>query len=274
MIIRWWKNSRNRIDYNIRQLLRWRRPFQPLPAAPSTNNLPAQGIMEFSDRAMTIADRLISTYHFDEYEHQTSAGNFRENLFYIHMLETACFQGKINLTDPLVVFDIGTSHWFYAHGLSAFLTWYQAADPGRGLKVIGFENDPYRVYTDFHSRFDHALKNCAGLPGFEFIPHGFEPQPDQADLVTLFFPFIFEADHLDWGLPSSKFSPAKLIDSAWASLKSGGSMLIVNQGEAEHQTQIKILDEQHIPIKAKVKMDDVLFKYDLDRYLLVCGPHD
>ena len=269
-MFRVWKGIRNKVEYDLRQHFQWRRPFQ-LETKPETGRSSENlSDLKLSDRAKQVAERLISGYHFGEYRQQTSAGNFRENLFYLHMLDTAGYQGNIDLPETLTVYDIGTSHWFYAHALSAFLTYYHTSEGIRKIDVKGFDSDPYRMYADFHTRYDHAQKNCAGLDGFEFIPHGFELQQVRADLITLFFPFVFESDHLDWGLPRSKFSPDDLISSAWNNLKPGGTMVIVNQGEEEHKHQKEILARLGIPVDAAIKMDDALFQYDLNRYILVC----
>lgn len=269
-MMRWLKNQRNRFDFGLRQRIGWRIPFKV--DSPQSNF--AGKVIPLSERAQKIARRLISNYHFEEYQKQSSSGNFQENLFYLHMLETSCNQAQLRLPDHLTVFDIGTSHWFYAPAFSAFLTWYQESVEGRQVIVYGFESDPFRVYADFHSRYDHAIKNCRGLEGFQFFPHGFEPQDKLADLITFFFPFVFETDHLNWGLPLDHFNPADLILKAWKNLQKDGRMLIVNQGEEEHQRQKKILDELGIPISAAFKMDDVLFQYNLSRYVLVSRAHE
>ena len=176
------------------------------------------------------------------------------------------------MPDPLEVIDIGPSHWFYIHALWSFCTSYQATS-SRKVHIRGYEVDPYRVYADFHSRYDHAQAHMAGLDGVEFIPRAFSSGQPPADLITMFFPFVFDRDHLEWGLPLSIFKPIDLLQHARNNLKPGGVLLVVNQGEAEHDRQAAMFTELNIPVLASFHMDPLLFHYDYDRFILVGGKH-
>jgi hypothetical protein len=108
----------------------------------------------------------------------------------------------------------------------------------------------------------------------EYIPRAFSPRQPPADLITMFFPFVFDRDHLEWGLPLSIFKPIDLLQQAWNNLKPGGMMLVVNQGKAEHDRQAAMFTELDIPVMASFHMDPLLFHYDYDRFILVGGRHD
>ncbi len=259
-------DARNRLDYPLRQLFRWRRsgfrihprleddPFAALPAGDRP-------------RAAALAGRLASAYHLEGFAAQTTPLNYRENLFYLHLLESALEASAISLPDPVRAADIGPSHWFYVQALAALLRWWRTPRP-RQIDLQGYEIDPYRVYADLHSRYDHALGHMRGLPGVRYIPRGFSAQPAAFHLIFMLFPFVFSQDHLEWGLPGSLFQPRALLQAAWQSLQSGGLLIIVNQGEEEHRAQRALLEAEGIPIRAAFRHDPLLFRYSLDRFAL------
>lgn len=266
------KDLRNQWDYFLRQMIRWQMPGEiRSPGARTTlfeDLSPAD-----RQRALSLAETLIGNYRLHEFNRSTSVGNFQENLFYLHMLEAAFSSAEVSLPNPLRGIDVGPSHWFYVQALYAFCRYFGTDQP-RQITLEGYEADAYRVYADFHSRYDHALANIGSLEGVHYNPHSFRATADRADLITLFFPFVFEEDHIAWGLPRSNFQPVPLLSSAWKSLVSGGYLLVVNQGEREHQQEQAFFSKCHIPIRLLLKMDDLLFKYDYDRYIILAGPHE
>jgi len=143
--------------------------------------------------------------------------------------------------------------------------------------LIGFEADAYRIYNDLHSRQDYARAHLRGLPieRVHYEPRAFAAQPAAYDLVTLFFPFVFERDHLAWGrdhlawgLPRGLFRPQVLLAAAWASLRPGGTLLVVNQGEDEHMAQKAMLTASGMPIAYATRFESPLFHYPLSRYIV------
>lgn len=258
----------NAIDYRLRQLIAWRR------AGLSIKNEPKDGLYSKLDasqrmRAVRTAERLVNTYHLREFRDKSGVTNFLENLYYLEMLETALNQAEITLPPELCAADVGTSHWFYVRALYALLGWWNASKC-RQVTLHGYENDPYRVYADLHSRYDHAEAHMAHLPGVLFMPEPFKWNPNTYHLATLLFPFVFLADHLRWGLPRRLFNPQQLICDIWSSLKEGAPLIVVDQGEAEAVAMGKLLAQQSIPICAGFRFDSLFFAYDLPRYVTVC----
>ncbi len=259
---------RNALDYPLRQLFRWRRPglrvrnepkhalFARLPAEPRV-------------AAQATADRLLAHYPLRYLHDHSRALDYRENLYYLELLERALTSVQAALPAELAAADIGPSHWFYVHALHALWTAWGGAQ--RTVTLTAYENDAFRVYADLYSRWDHAQANMAGLPAerVRYEPRAFAPQPGALDAVTMLFPFVFERDHLEWGLPGRLFQPAALLADAWASLKPGGVLIIINQGEAEHHAQRQMLEGLAIPVAAAFRHDSLLFRYDLPRYGLV-----
>lgn len=259
---------RNALDFPLRRLFRWHRPGYRLPGRSSDD---LYGSLPAGERqaAETLAHRLRREYRLDPVLQNSSAHNFRENLFYLHMIEQAMERSGALLPAQVQAADIGPSHWFYVQALYRALQWSGGRETARQVTVRGFETDPYRVYGDLFARRDHALAHMRANPDLQYVPAGFTRQPGGFDCVTLFFPFVFLRDHLRWGLPQAAFQPAALLRDAWESLRPGGILLIANQGQAEHRAQTQALREAGIPIGAAFQMQSPLFHYDLERYILV-----
>jgi len=260
-------NLRNALDYPLRQGLRFRRGglhIRPQPHARLFDHLPAGQRAQ----AEALALRLERDYHLEALAAASTAPNFRENLFYLHMLEEALRRSGASLPADLQAADIGPSHWFYVQALHGLLRWWQRPE-GREVQLTGFEADAYRVYNDLHSRYDHALAHMRGLPGVAYLPQAFERQAGQFHVITMLFPFVFAHDHLVWGLPGRLFEPRALLAAAWDSLQPGGVLGIVNQGQQEHQAQGESLQACGIRPVAGYRQDPLLFSYRYDRYVWV-----
>lgn len=260
------QNIHNAIDYPLRQFFRWRRKGLSIPNQ-SKNTLfdflpPAE-----NEQAVIKEAYYRKIYHLEEFYQNSHAGNYRETLYYLEMLEQALHNSKSVLPDHVSCADIGPSHWFYVQGLHACLRWYQAPD-GRSVQLTGFETDAYRLYNDFRSRADHAIANIRSLANVEYLPQAFSSNPAQYDLVIMFFPFVFIPDHLQWGLPGRMFNPVELLTHAWQSLRTGGTLVIANQGEKEHSAQRLMLESLSIPIKTTHRFESLFFKYTLPRYII------
>jgi len=274
---------RNAIDYPLRQSFQWRRP-----GGYHIKNQPKDGLYAYLDEASrketdALAARLLREYCLADLYANSQRRNYRENLYYLDLISSALKKCEIQLHDPLVAADIGVSHWFYVQALYACLAWHPGVNlqtqlsPAheRLVSLVGYERDPFRVYNDFCSRYDHALGHLHGLPeGVVYQPKAFDCQPETYDLITLLFPFVFERDHLGWGLPASHFNPDPLLEDAWKSLQPGGVLLIVNQGEDEHNAEIEKFKSIGItPLAAYQHASQPLFRYAIERYVLVAR-HD
>lgn len=258
---------RNILDYPLRQLFHWRRHGLRFINEPK-ENLFCHLAEPDRSQTQTIATRLLKEYHLEGLISSSSRDNYRENLYYLSMLESAFNAIIPQFPDCLVAADIGSSHWFYVQALFSALKWWQAPC-GRKIILTGFEGDAYRVYSDFHSRYDHALAHIGGLADVAYKPIAFITQPATFDIITLFFPFIFLPDHLEWGLPSSLFDPLSLLKDAWLSLKPDGLLFITNQGETEQQKQLELLNQAHIPVTASFPFESMLYQYDIPRFITI-----
>lgn len=255
----------NRLDYPLRQAIRWRRGSAPI------QNQPKDGLYRRlppyeRQKAEQTARRLLESYHLQTFYEHSQAENYAENLFYLAMLESALEKAGSKLGDQICAADIGPSTWFYVQALFALLRWY-AAPQGRKVQLIGFECDAYRLYSDLRSRLDHARMHIRDLEQVEYLAQAFSPQPGRFDLIFMLFPFIFLEDHLQWGIPARYFAPSSLLQDAWVSLKSGGILILVNQGENEQRAQLHLLEQVNIPLHDSYPFHSNLFSYDLQRYV-------
>ncbi len=261
-----WLRLFNPLDYFLRQHLHpGVRPVdRPRITMPDLAGRYKAGRREQASREI---QRLTELYHFDYFSTARTLDEARENFFYLAMIDRALDETVIALPDSLSVADIGPSSWFYVHALFAAVTWHNTWYP-RSVHLTGFEVDPYRLYSDFHTRQDHALGNMRGLPNVEYVDHGFALQPETYDIITVFFPFVFLKDHLEWGLPAKLFDPDTLLNTVMGSLKTGGVMLIVNQGIYEHREQLKLLEKLSLKPAAAYRVESLLYTYKLDRFVI------
>jgi hypothetical protein len=257
----------NFLDYPLRQLFRWRR--KGLRSKNESKDGLFKDIAEPNrSKIQNTADRLFKEYHLDALHSASARDNYRENLYYLEMLESAFTAVNPPLPNKIIAGDIGPSHWFYVQALYAALKWWREP-AGREVTLTGYERDAYRVYSDFYSRYDHALAHMNHLPGVEYKPIGFTAQPATFDVITLFFPFILMPDHLEWGLPAALFDPSTLLSDAWLSLKQGGVLIVANQGKTEQQTQLELFNRAGIPVSASFPFDSAFYNYDIPRFITV-----
>jgi hypothetical protein len=257
---------RNRLDFAIRQWVHF--PSRTVKAKDGLHpDFMADYPKEIRHQAADEITRLRAAYPVEGIESIASKRDIRENYFYLAMLDEAFRRSAAALPADVTAADIGPSSWFYVQSLYAALCRYGTYQP-RIVNLTGFEVDAYRLYADFHTRRDHALANIRCLTAVTFVDHGFEPKNSTYDVLTVFFPFVFQKDHLEWGLPRRLFDPAGLLDDAMVSLKPGGLLVIVNQGLAEHDEQQRLILNAGLTPVAAFKMNPLLFEYSLDRYIL------
>lgn len=257
----------NAIEYRLRQLIKWRKGL-PYFENESKEDLFVHLPEKEQKQANEVAKWLFTNFHLQHLYENSSAENYRVNLFYTEMLCRALSEAAPQMPPTIHAADIGVSDWVYVQALYAVLKWWNSSS-GRAVRLTGYEADAYRVCTCLFSRYDLAHGHMRGLEGVQYIPHKFTQQPDEFDVIMMLFPFVFLADHLGWGLPLRRFKPVELLRDAWASLKPGGLLVIVNQGQAEHYNHRKMLIRENIQPAAAFQHLSLLYKYDLIRCVLV-----
>lgn len=256
----------NAVEYRLRQWIKWQRGL-PSFQNESKEDLFADLSPEEQRQASEIAGRLYHDFHLQHLRANSSAENYRVNLFYLEMLERALSEAAPKMSSSVCVADIGPSEWFYVHALYAVLKWWRHST-GRAVQLTGYEADAYRVGSHLFSRYDLAHGHMMGLEGVCYSAHKFIRQPGRFDVITMLFPFVFMKDHLVWGLPVRSFNPIALLRDAWASMKPGGVLVIVNQGKQEHDDQREMLTAEKIRPAAAFQHPSLLYRYRLPRYVL------
>jgi SAM-dependent methyltransferase len=258
---------KNSIGHSLRQLIK-RKKGIPLIPNESKQELFAHLPLNERKQADATAGKLFSDFHLNELYENSSADNYRQNLFYLEMLERAFSEADIKIPHSINAADIGPSDWFYVKALYAALKWWNNSE-GREVQLTGYEADAFRVYPNGFSRYDFAQSYIQGLEEVRYIPEKFTQQAEKYDLITMLFPFVFIKDHLKWGLPSRRFNPIKLLKDILHSLKPGGVLIIVNQGEPEHHAQKDMLLSENISPSVAFQHPSQLYHYKLIRYALV-----
>jgi hypothetical protein len=259
----WVYQLRNSLDFPLRNLISWKRPF---PAHKKSDyTLPLSHFpYQIQGRAIT----LIQQFHLDDLKLPFTDFQLEVNCYYLDVLSQVFSTLKVEWGTTLRVADVGPSDWFYLPALVQFLSYYQTQQ-AREVTLEGFEIDPYRVYADLHSRYDHAQQQCAAFPAVAYHPRAFQEQAEAFDILIQFFPFLFLKDHLEWGLPRSLFDPEKLFGSLASSLKPGGYWVILNQGDAEHALQKELVADGGLKILTAFEFQSVYKQYEKSHWAMV-----
>jgi SAM-dependent methyltransferase len=267
--VQWFSNLRNTADYSLRQKIGWKRrglSFENEPKNGLFRHLPETDRQRAEERS----SYLLKTYHLPRFRDASTRDNYLENLYYLDMLEKALTESKQTLPESIDAADIGPSSWFYVQALHALLSWWSYPQQ-RKVKLSGYEADPYRLYSNFYSRHDHARAHIRDLMDANYFAEPFHFQPVRFDLITMLFPFVFIDDHLGWGLPTKFFRPQNMMADAWQSLKPGGILIVVNQGEKEHMAQRAMMEELGIHILTAFKHESLFYSYEHDRFVMVAA---
>jgi hypothetical protein len=254
---------RNSLDFPLRNLISWKRPLPALNK--SENSIP---LSHFPYQIQGQAITLLQQFHLYDLPLLFTDFQLEVNCYYLDVLSQVFSALKVEWRSTLRAADVGPSDWFYLPALVQFLSYYQSPQ-GRRVDLEGYEIDPYRVYADLHSRFDHAQQQCVAFPGVSYHPQAFQEQPDSLDVLIQFFPFLFLKDHLEWGLPRSLFDPEKLFNSLANSLKTGGHWVILNQGDAEHALQNELVAKRGMKILTAFEFQSVYKQYEKKHWAMV-----
>ena len=163
--------------------------------------------------------------------------------------------------ENIKILDIGCKNWFYAKGEWEFFNNFCS-----DFSLFGIELDPYRLYSNFFSRYEVAKFHIKDLKNTTYIKGNLLDLSEKYDYIVWFLPFIFKKSHILWGLPEKYFYPEKLLKHAFRLLENNGQMLIVNQGEKEAQMQENMLKNLNIPYKSLGKIENEFFTYQNKRF--------
>ena len=196
---------------------------------------------------------------------------------------------RICCDNPIKILDIGSKNWFYSSGEWSFFKYSSICHPElvsgseipkqvrnddkdrteRDIFLDGIEIDAFRVYSDFHTRWDYAHFYIKNLSNTRYIAKDFMKHNEKYDYIIWFFPFVTEFPLQEWGLPLSKFKPAEMLKHAYESLNYGGKMLIVNQDEKEYAIQEDLLKDLNLHYEKKGDFKNSFLEYEHKRFVTV-----
>lgn len=161
---------------------------------------------------------------------------FRRNVLVLDWLDQFARQAGI-FWQPGPWLDIGSKNFDYAYAFRAV----QEKGGSGHAPLTGIELDGYRVYRDWHSRYDYAMYHAGRTRSTYIVGDALEEKLPVARIVTLLFPFVFAEPLLLWGLSPRAYRPQNLYERALTLTEPGGMLLITNQGEWEAEESRKLL---------------------------------
>jgi hypothetical protein len=250
------------LDFPVRSRIRWRRGTPRLPHESKAALFDPEGQPE--------ADRLVARYGLETWAEASGRGAFECSLIYLHMLERGFEAAGVHLPDHLRAVDVGPCDWFYVQAEHAFLRRWGTTRP-RSVTLDGVELDAWRLYLDLRSRADWAEAYIGGLPDVRY--HGMDglafTRP--VDVALMFFPFLFMADHRQWGLPRKLLRPDALLAHVVSLVVPGGTLFVVNQGEAERAFQHDLLRQLGLEVRWWEAYRHPLAAFEPEWYVTVVG---
>lgn len=250
----WLDNIKNSVDFFLRQHLIFSRKNY------SEQNENKEGLLA-SPKALEKEQELVAKYDLDYLKNNSTRPNYIENLYTIDILDNYL---KINSKTDLKVLDIGCKNWFYAKGEYFFFKKY--CD---NLKMDGIELDSNRLYTNFYSRKQVARFNIKDLKNTNYIEGNLLRHSGKYNYIIWILPFVVKDPLIKWGLPVKYFQPVELLKKAYDLLETGGSMLIINQGEDEYEIQQKLCEKLEIKYNTFGEVKSEFLTYNIPRYSIL-----
>lgn len=160
--------------------------------------------------------------------------------------------------------DVGSKNFFYAFFIHSFLR-----RNGKIHFFSGVEIDAFRVYDDFHSRYDYALSYIKDLDNTSYLPIDFLNYKQKVNIIFMFLPFVYKEPLLKWGLPIDFYQPEKIMKHAYSLLEEGGVWIITNQGMDEARKQQEILHSLSIPFKDIGEFCSPFYRYPISHFITI-----
>ena len=232
----------NAVAFAARRRLRWER------GKPDLRHEDKAGLFDYLDAgaqrdAMAREAALRERYDLRALAAQSTRVDYRENLYLLDVFERLIgLDAASGATPaPLRACDVGAKNWCYAFGLERFLQRW--AGDGRDVELRGVEIDGHGVYPDWHSRVDWARAYAAqtGNPQVHYCVADFlDEEVAGLDVVTMLYPFVSRYALVRWGLPVRLYQPGALFTRAVASLRPGGTLVVLNQTERERDRAVEL----------------------------------
>lgn len=216
---------------------------------------------------------LQTRYDFEAHRLAPEIETVRDAIYVLEMVEAGLDAAGVKLPDPASVLDIGAKNWHYVRALHALLVGQGGIR--RSLALTGIEIDPFVVYRDGHSRFDWARLYSKPLARSTFVAGDAFDHLGAYDLVLVLFPIMGVDEHLDWGLPLSRFRPRDLLAHSMTLVKPGGTLLVTCY-EYEIDAVREAWSDLGVVPDAAFPFDSDFADYDTGRFVsvIISGDRD
>lgn len=214
-------------SFALRRTLRWTRGA---PIAPHEDKSDLFIRHPEPDSASRFEQRVRAQYDLQTLYETSRNADYCDNLLIIASLERL----NPSLPDNVVAVDVGSKNFSYAFGLYRFFE--RSGKSRRAVSLEGIEIDGYGIYPDFRSRADWAQMYVSQL-GSPHVSYRVEDfliaESRNANVVTMFFPFVKSETALRWGLPSSVCKPGEIFARCFETLVPGGLLITFHQTHEE-----------------------------------------
>lgn len=182
------------------------------------------------------ANALAARYDLAAWAKACDAQGFRESLYVLDVLDR--YVGSPIYPAPYL--DIGCKNGCYLPGLQAW----------SGGSWHGVELDAHRRYWTLTTRRARGEFVARSLPGCRYTAGDVLDLQGPYGFITWFLPFLHATPLRVWGLPDRFLLPLRLLAHVWTLLPPGGSLLVINQGEAEAESQDRLFREAGISARS------------------------
>lgn len=232
----------NPLCYPLRNALKFkRRGYRESPETPPALPEALAGKMH-SHRAQ----ELEQCYGLETFADRLSPQTLLYTLFYLELLEQVDRTAKLRAVLPkaLRVLDIGAKNFDTALALDRFLR----EGSTRSLALTGVEIDAWRIYRNWHSRYDAAqyyLSLLDGRDAHRYLAEDFLRHEGEYNLIFWLRPFLDDYPLLHWGLPRRMLSPEAMFRHMLDCLAPGGWCVIMNPTREESDVQRELITQWH-----------------------------
>lgn len=258
MVIKLFKNLHNIIDFFFRKNIKIIRNY-------NGKNEDKSGLfsgLSSEKELYELEKNYFSNFKLDYLKSHSTKRLYLENIAMIELLKK--YLETYIKKDNIAILDIGSKNWFYAFGEHQF---FKYSNLKKSINLKGVEIDAFRLYSNFHSRYDYAQYHIKNLDDTGYLAIDLLKHNDKYDFITWFFPFLTELPLLEWGLPLSSFKPAEMLLHSYKLLKPEGVMLIVNQDEKEYKIQQKLCQDLKIEALHMGEFESSFIDYGHKRFV-------
>lgn len=251
-MIRWQtlRELPNECAWAIKQ--RWRSSRTPWLTRAEARHSPSQRLApEQRARYETLAQH----YPLTRLGDYLSAEQWRENLYVLDILDQQLGQNRAMAPGPGL--DVGCRNFSYLPALHAY-----SAHPWHGVEL-----DAHARYWNGSTRAAYGRAIATHYPGCVYHATSVTALTGSFVLIVWFLPFLNLDTLVAYGLPRRYFDPPTLLSATHRLLAPGGTLLIVNQGAHERDTQQQLCADLALPCTQPQLVTSVFSPFRLPRYV-------